>query len=94
MSKPQVEIQSVDLLGPFTSQKGKTYYKQVAYLHLPDRPYPDRALLYTEKTSDAMRPGFYDLQPRPWIDKFGGISYSSEFTPASAMDKPKAVSNG
>ncbi|GAA3552158.1 hypothetical protein GCM10022394_35510 [Zobellella aerophila] len=92
-NKPQLEIQDLELLGPFTSQKGKQYYKQVAYLHVPNRPYPDRALLYTEKPADALRPGFYDLHPEPWIDKFGGISYSSKYIPSSAS-APKAVANG
>lgn len=80
----KVEIQSMELIGPLTSQKGNTYYKQVAYLHRSDRPYPDRVMLYTEKPQDALRVGFYDLVPEPWVDRFGGISYSTKFVPSES----------
>lgn len=79
----KLEVQNVELLGPYVSQKGRQYYKQVAYLHNPDRPYPDRATLYTEKTHEALAVGFYQIVPEPWVDKFGGISYSSKFIPVS-----------
>lgn len=79
----RLEIRKVELIERLTKD-GKTYFKQPAYLHTPDEPYPVAVLLYVKNRNEAHQPGIYDLSVRAYSDRFKSLSFRYDLTPSKA----------
>lgn len=90
----KIEIHSNEL-NSFTwkdkSGTERTGYKQSAYVHLPDKPFPVEIQLRVDGPSKAFSPGVYELSPKSfWVDRFGSLSVTPSLV--ATAEKVKAVS--
>jgi len=63
----EVQTVLVEITGDYrsgTSQKGNPYCMFEGYVHLPNRPYPEKASFYAEKVSEVPPVGTYRVDAK------------------------------
>ena len=78
-----------------TSKAGKPFqfYKQDAYAHLKDQPYPVRVEISHDKAEEAYEPGVYHILPESlYVDRFNSLTLGRlKLAPVAARTKPAAA---
>ena len=75
------------------SGKPFQFYKQDAYAHLKDEPYPVRVEISHDKAEQAYQPGMYHILPESlYVDRFNSLTLGRlKLAPVAAKAKPAAA---
>ena len=62
----------------------RTGYKQDAYVHLPEKPFPVGIQLRVDDPSKQYAPGLYQLSESSfWVDRFGSLACNPVLIPVT-----------
>ena len=77
----QIEVREPQLIEKL-SRENKPYFKQPAWLHTEEEPYPVQIMLFVKERDKMYPSGFYNVSTRAYVDRFKSLNFGFDLAAA------------